>query len=217
MLASPKSFENMVLHRPRWVIGMGITSVAIAVVTLLGPTERVLGTALRLVLLHGAWVWVGKMTYALAGLAGLVFWLTRRPAWAERSTALGWTALFIWSTYLPMSLYLQISIWGGVFWEEPRWRVPLMLWGVSLAFQVAGWLMREPRVLTFLNAVFAALLWWQLGATGTILHPQSPVFGGEAVRIQVHFVLLVLLCGLLMLQITAVLIPAARRLFVHLT
>lgn len=211
------SSESIVWLRPRWMIGLGITLGLIAVATILGPTERLLGTALRLVLLHGAWVWVGKAAYALAGLAGLVFWLTRRSVWAERSTTLGWTALFIWSTYLPMSLYLQISIWGGVFWEEPRWRVPLMLWGVSLVFQVAGWLMRDLRVLTFLNTAFAVLLWWQLGATETILHPQSPVFGGEAVRIQAHFVLLVLLCSLLMVQIAAVLIPAARRLFAHLT
>jgi hypothetical protein len=211
------SSERPVWQRSYWMIGMGITLGLIAVATLLGPTERVLGTALRLVLLHGAWVWVGKAAYALAGVAGLVFWLTRRLVWAERSTALGWTALFVWSTYLPMSLYLQITIWGGVFWEEPRWRVPLMLWGVNLAFQIAGWLMREPRVLAFLNAAFAGLLWWQLGATETILHPQSPVFGGDAGRIQAHFVLLTLLCSLLMLQIAGVLMPTARRLFAHLT
>lgn len=212
MLASRLS-KMAVFWRPRWIIGMAGTLGLIGIATILGPTERVLGAALRLVLLHGAWVWVGKAAYALAGLVGLAFLLLRRPAWAGLSQALAWTAFLFWSTYLPMSLYLQLRIWGGVFWEEPRWQVPLMLWGVSLLLQAAVWLMREPRLAAAVNAGFGGLLWWQLGMTGTVLHPQSPVFGGDALRIQFHFIVLALLCSGLMVQVVILLWPHARRLF----
>ncbi|WP_299025895.1 hypothetical protein [uncultured Thermanaerothrix sp.] len=212
-MSASRLSKMAVLWRPCWIIGMAGTLGLIGIATILGPTERVLGAALRLVLLHGAWVWVGKATYALAGLVGLAFLLLRRSAWAGLSQALAWTALLFWSTYLPMSLYLQLRIWGGVFWEEPRWRVPLMLWGVSLLLQAAVWLMREPRLAAAVNAGFGGLLWWQLGRTGTVLHPQSPIFGGDALHIQLHFIVLVLLCSGLMVQVVILLWPHARRLF----
>lgn len=205
--------DPLAFRQRRYLFGALVTLGIIALVTVLGPSERVLGAALRLVLLHGAWVWVGKVAFALAGLVGLGFWLMRRPAWATLSQALAWTGFLFWSTYLPMSLYLQVRIWGGVFWDEPRWRVPLMLWGVSLLLQVAMLVMREPGLAAVVNAGFAGLLWWQLGMTGTVLHPQSPVFGGDALRIQIHFVVLLGLCGGLMVQIALLLWPYARRLF----
>ena len=53
-------------------IALVFTVIAIAVITVLGPTERTLGENLRLVVLHGAWVWAGKLLFAAAAIAGLL-------------------------------------------------------------------------------------------------------------------------------------------------
>jgi hypothetical protein len=37
----------------------------------LGPNDRILGGNLRLILLHGAWVWTGMLLFAASALVGL--------------------------------------------------------------------------------------------------------------------------------------------------
>jgi hypothetical protein len=44
----------------------------IGLVTALAPVEQTLGANVRLVYLHGAWVWVGIISFGLAALSGLV-------------------------------------------------------------------------------------------------------------------------------------------------
>ena len=56
----------------------GLTLALIAVVTLLGPAERSLGSQVRVVYLHGAWVWTALAAFVAAGVIGLVGLLTRR-------------------------------------------------------------------------------------------------------------------------------------------
>jgi hypothetical protein len=41
-----------------------------------------------------------------------------------------------WLTYLPLSLLVQQMNWGGIFWDEPRWRISLMFGMVGLLLQV---------------------------------------------------------------------------------
>ncbi|MCJ7623152.1 MAG: hypothetical protein MUO76_06590, partial [Anaerolineaceae bacterium] len=52
----------------RRLIWMAVTLILVAVVTLLSPLEKTLGTNIRLVYLHGAWVWSGMIIFGLAGV-----------------------------------------------------------------------------------------------------------------------------------------------------
>ncbi|MRS04111.1 hypothetical protein EG832_12960, partial [bacterium] len=45
-----------------------LTLLLIVLFTLFGPDEKTLGETLSLVLLHGAWVWTGKVCFGLAVL-----------------------------------------------------------------------------------------------------------------------------------------------------
>ena len=56
----------------------GLTLLAIAGVTALGPAEKSLGTNVRVVYLHGAWVWAALICIMAAALVGLVALITRR-------------------------------------------------------------------------------------------------------------------------------------------
>lgn len=165
----------------------------IVVVTAFAPVERTLGENARLVYFHGAWVWAGKIAFAAAALSGLAGLALRKGLYQRASLALGRTGMVFWLTYLPLSLYVQQVNWGGIFWDEPRWRVPLMFGIVGLLLQIGLWLMDDLRLASGANAVFGVLLWWMLGNIQNVLHPDSPILQSDAARIQLFFAILLAL------------------------
>lgn len=172
---------------------LAVTVAVIAAVTVFGPTERTLGANLHLVILHGAWVWTGKLAFAAAALAGLLGLILPRGLWSNLSLALGRTGLLFWLTYLPMSLIVQMQNWGGIFWDEPRWRVPFTFGVVGLLLQLGLWIIDQPRITNLANLIFGVALWWQLGGITNILHPDAPVSGSSSAAIQLTFAALTLL------------------------
>ncbi|WP_322507454.1 hypothetical protein [Anaerolinea sp.] len=193
------------LRRRRWV-WMLVNLALIALLTAVVPPEKTLGERIRLVYFHGAWVWTGKIAFALAGLGGLaalIFLLACSrlyPRWAEISLALGRTGLFFWLTYLPVSLLVQQINWGGIFWDEPRWRIPATFGVVAVLVQVAISLFDLPWLTALVNTVFGAALWLALGGAENVLHPDSPIFSSNSVPIEGFFVALLGLSLLFMAQ-----------------
>src|SRR5574338_777856 len=132
-------------RRSAW-IGLLCAFTAILLVTALAPLERTLGERARLVYFHGAWVWAGKFAFGAAAVAGVVGLFTRLRSWLRASTALGRTGLVFWLTYLPLSLYVQQVNWGGIFWDEPRWRIPLMFGIVGVLLQAGLAILDDDRL-----------------------------------------------------------------------
>jgi len=174
-------------------VGLFITMCLIAVVTAYSPLERVLGENARLVYFHGAWVWSGKVAFAAAAVAGIIGLLRKSQTWQKASLVLGWTGMIFWLTYLPLSLWVQQVNWGGIFWDEPRWKVPLMFGVVGVMLQIGLVLINDLRLTSAANAIFGVLLWWLLGSIENVLHPDSPIFQSGATRIQQFFIVLILL------------------------
>jgi hypothetical protein len=189
----PRSGIRLLLTTRNLWIGLLLTALTIGLITSLAPIERTLGDNARLVYFHGAWVWTGKLAFGAAALAGLVGMIRQSSPWARISLALGRTGLFFWLTYLPLSLYVQQVNWGGIFWDEPRWRIPLMFGVAGLLLQAGLALMEDPRLACAANLIFGAALWWFLGNAQNVLHPDSPIFQSNAVDIQVFFVALLAL------------------------
>ncbi len=179
---------------PRFsLVRMLVILAVIVAVTAFAPVERTLGENARLVYFHGAWVWAGKIAFAAAAISGLVGLILRSSIWQRVSLSLGRTGMVFWLTYLPLSLYVQQVNWGGIFWDEPRWRVPLMFGIVGLLLQAGLWLMNDLRLTSGANLVFGTLLWWMLGNIQNVLHPDSPILQSDAVRIQMFFAALLAL------------------------
>ncbi len=177
----------------------------IGLVTALAPLEKTLGARVRLVYFHGAWVWSGKAAFALAALAGLAALVLRRARgrWAAWSLALGRAGLVFWLTYLPLSLLVQQLNWGGIYWDEPRWRVPFAFGVAAVALQAALTLFERPLLTALGNLVFGAALWIGLANTQNVLHPDSPIFGSGSLRIELFFsglVALSVICMLILAQ-----------------
>jgi hypothetical protein len=187
----------------------------IALTAWLAPLEKTLGARIRLIYFHGAWVWAGKAAFglaALAGLAGLGLPRLRRRL-AGGSLALGRAGLVFWLTYLPLSLLVQQLNWGGIYWDEPRWRIPLAFGVAAVLLQLALALFDLPWLTLVANLAFGAALWLALANTQNVLHPDSPVYSSGSLRIEAYFSGLVALCLLCMLQVAAWLqrVDASRR------
>ncbi len=173
-----------------WLAG---TLIAIGILTGIGPAERSLGTNVRVVYLHGAWVWVALIAFAAAAFTGLAGLVSNRLSWQRWSLALGRTGLVFWLLYLPLSIWAMQTNWNGLFLTEPRWRVAIVFAIGGLLLQLGLTLAGSLTWAAAANLVFFLLLAWVLSTTEAVMHPGSPIFSSGAARIQLFFLSLVAL------------------------
>jgi len=188
-VAKQPTSSQSVIKSP--VIWFSLILVVIAAFTSVGPAEKSLGTHVRVVYLHGAWVWTALATFLAAGvggLAGLVMHRSRLHGW---SRALGRTALFFWITYLPISLWSMQANWNGLFLAEPRWRLAVIFAVGGLLLQIGLTLVEDPAWASAANMVFGLALFLALRGTPNVMHPASPIMSSDALRIQLYFAVLV--------------------------
>jgi hypothetical protein len=166
---------------------------AIIAVTAIGPAEKSLGVNVRVVYLHGAWVWAALICILAAAVAGIVGLISRRKSTHYWSLALGRTGLIFWITYLPLSLWAMQTNWNGLFLSEPRWRVAIVFAIGGLVMQIGITLLENPAWASALNVVYTVILTYVLRTTDQVMHPGSPIFGSGAWRIQAYFLILLVL------------------------
>ena len=174
---------------------------AVALMTALGPEEKTLGRYVRVVYLHGAWVWVSLIMFILAAVSGLAAFIIRQKRLHRWSRALGRTGLFFWITYLPISLWAMQTNWNGLFLAEPRWRLAMTFVIVGLLLQIGATLLENPAWASITNLLFVMALFITLNMTPNVMHPPSPIYDSNAARIQIYFTLLVSLIFLAACQV----------------
>ncbi len=168
----------------------------------LGPAEKTLGPNVRIVYLHGAWVWAALAGFIAAGLVGLIGLIRRRTTLHHWSRALGRTGLFFWITYLPISLWAMQTNWNGLFLAEPRWRVAAVFAIGGLLLQIGLTLVENPAWASGFNLAYVIALFVVLQSTENVMHPPAPVVDSEARRIQLFFLGLNLLTLLAAWQVS---------------
>jgi len=174
-------------------IWMSVTMIAIGIITIFGPAEHSLGKHIRIVYLHGAWVWASLGAFMIAGAAGIIGLLTRRKDFYRWSEAFGRTGLVFWITYLPFSLVAMESNWNGLFLAEPRWKLALVFAITGVLLQVGLSLVDHPEWTAVLNFAFLVTLMVALVRTPIVMHPSAPIFNSDAWRIQLYFFAMVIL------------------------
>ena len=154
-----------------------IIVIVIALLASFGPEERSLGTNVRIVYLHGAWVLVAELAFAAAGLAGLIALITRRESFHHWSAALGRTGIFFWVTYLPLSFWAMQSNWNGLFLAEPRFRLAAIFAVTGVLLQVGLWLINMDWITSLANVLFIVILRMIFSTAENVMHPPpSPIF-----------------------------------------
>lgn len=195
-----QTFSSRFLKQPLAVL---ITLAVIILIAFLAPIEKTLGANIRIIYIHAAWVWTGKLLFGIAAIAGLLALIfSRQERLVHFTRSLAFTALFFWITYLPMSLYVMQSTWGGFFFDEPRWRIPFMLGIIAVLLQGALWAFNNDRFTALGNLVFGVALWWQLGGVVNVLHPDNPIQQSNSTAIMGSYSLILIFTILLGAQIT---------------
>jgi len=173
------------------LIWFAITLAAIVGFTTLGPAERSLGANVRVVYLHGAWVWTALVAFSAAGLTGLLGLVMSKPNLKRWSVAFGRTGLFFWITYLPISLWAMETNWNGLYLAEPRFRLALVFSISGLLLQGGLFILDRPDWTSAANLIFVVILMLALQNTSAVMHPPSPILDSGAWRIQIYFFSLV--------------------------
>ncbi len=186
-----------------WV---GLNILAIGLIAVLGPAEKSLGTNVRVVYLHGAWVWTALAALVLAGLTGLLGLVRRWRRLTQWSLAFGRTGLLFWITYLPLSLWAMEANWNGLFLSEPRWSLALAFAIAGIALQIGLALLNHPLLIGVVNSVYIAALLYLLGGVENVMHPRSPILDSQARLIQLFFGALLVFTLALGWQITLALV-----------
>ena len=171
-----------------------ITIIVIALLALFGPEERSLGSNVRIVYLHGAWVLAAELAFIAAGLAGLLALVTKRNAFHNWSAALGRTGVTFWVTYLPLSLWAMQANWNGLFLAEPRFRLALIFAVTGVLLQLGLWLINTDWVTSLANIIFIVVLRVVFATADNVMHPPpSPIFNSGNYAIIGFFVAMILL------------------------
>jgi len=183
-----------IIHTPKiaW-IWFTLTLLTIGIFTTIGPAEHSLGTHIRVVYLHGAWVWASLAAFLAASVFGGLGLFTQRKSFHYWSGAFGRTGLIFWISYLPLSLWAMQSNWNGLFLAEPRWRLALIFAITGIFLQVGLSLVDKPNLTSGLNLCYFIALMFALQHTPNVMHPTSPILNSDAWRIQLFFFGLVLL------------------------
>ena len=154
-----------------------LTVIAIALFTILGPEEKSLGSNVRIVYLHGAWVLTAEIAFAAAALAGLLGLVLRKDIFHAWSAALGRTGIIFWITYLPLSLFAMQSNWNGLFLAEPRFRLAMIFAVTGILLQAGLWLFNISWLTSLGNIIFIIVLRVIFSTAENIMHPPpSPIF-----------------------------------------
>jgi hypothetical protein len=171
-----------------------ITVVLIALLALFGPEEQSLGSNVRIVYLHGAWVLAAELAFLAAGLAGLIALVSKRDVLHNWSAALGRTGIVFWVTYLPLSLWAMQANWNGLFLVEPRFRLALIFAVTGVLLQIGLWLINTNWITSLANLIYIIILRVIFATADNVMHPPpSPIFNSGNYAIIGFFVAMILL------------------------
>jgi hypothetical protein len=170
------------------------TVILIALLALLGPEERTLGSNVRIVYLHGAWVLAAEVAFFAAAIAGAIGLIAKRVSFHRWSAALGRTGIFFWLTYLPLSLWAMESNWNGLFLSEPRFRLAAIFAVTGILLQVGLWIINIDWVTSLANIIFIVVLRVVFSSASNVMHPPpSPIFNSGNYLIIGFFLAMIIL------------------------
>ncbi|HEX6271222.1 MAG TPA: hypothetical protein VFZ43_13365 [Anaerolineales bacterium] len=188
-----------------------ITVIVIALLALWGPEEQSLGSNVRIVYLHGAWVMAAELALIAAGIAGLIALVSRRTVFHHWSAALGRTGIIFWVTYLPLSLWAMQANWNGLFLAEPRFRLAVIFAVTGALLQLGLWLVNVDWVTSLANVLFIVALRVVFATAENVMHPPpSPIFSSGNYAIIGFFIALIALTLVASFFLTRVLLKISN-------
>ena len=159
----------------------------------LAPAEARLGNVVKLVYVHGALVWVGLVTFSLAGALGLAALLVRRPVWVRGTWAAGAAALLVWIVVVVSAMIVTGLAWGQIIaWNEPRVRATGLILVAAVVLFLIARAVAHPDFTAAVNLVMGIVPWVVVRQADVIRHPVDPIGSSESAAIQGFYWFIVL-------------------------
>jgi hypothetical protein len=167
-----------------------------AALVLLAPTERTLGTGIRVIYVHVALIWTGMLGLIQAGVIGLIVLLWRQQRLVPWLMAVGKVAVGFYALSAVVSMVAQEVNWGAISWREPRTVAMLQMLALAVIVLVLASWVKDVRLRGFLFVVLALAIVWSWQVTPLQLHPRDPVGTSSSPAIRLTFYGLFGLCAL---------------------
>lgn len=178
-----------------WGVLVGLL-IAGALLVLLAPLERTLGSGIRAVYVHVGLTWTGLAAFWAAALLGAIVLLTGAHRVAVWMQTAGWVATGFFGAGVVMSMVASRVNWGAVFLQEPRMAAALNGLAIAVVVQVAIGFFPWPRLRGALALGLPLLLSWLTMRARLVLHPDDPIGTSQAVGIQATFLAMFAICAL---------------------
>lgn len=181
-----------VLHRRFWLF-LALCVLAALLILALMPAEKTLGQVIKIVYLHGALSRAGMVGFVAAGLAGLAYLISRRPALARWTHGLLLSGWGFWVAHFIVSMPATRLTWGSwIAWGEPRVTMTLQLMGVGLVVIVVTRLLGDGRFTAVAALLLAAAVAALAGRSGVIRHPLDPIGASPSILLRLVYLLLLI-------------------------
>lgn len=174
------------------------------------PADRTLGNAVKLVYLHGAVVWGSLLMFALAGLLGLAGIFRGGGKTTRLAFAAAETAVVFWLVHVLLSVIVTWWSWGGVYWQEPRFQMALVVMAISVLFFPAILLFQTRLITNLISLAMGAIVYGLLVTSGKVMHPQNPIGSSDALSVKVFFTAIVVVVVAASIQYFRLAYPSRR-------
>ncbi len=180
------------IRRLFWPLSALCATLALIVLAVM-PAEKTIGQVIKIVYLHGALSRAGMVGLVAAGVAALIFFVTRRPAagaWVEGLLISGWA---FWTAHFIVSMPATRLTWGPwIAWGEPRVTMTLQVIGAGLVIMVVTRLIGSRWFTAAAALLLAVAVAFIAGQTGVIRHPLDPIGGSPSTTLRLVYLLLLI-------------------------
>ncbi len=153
--------------------GITLSLLAGMLLILISPSDKQLGWVLKLIYLHGALVINGLILFTATGLIGIVS-LFRKSNFILLLLAIEKTAIIFWvAATLIGNLTSQLA-WGGIFWDEPRFKVTIIVSLISMSVYFLSTAIETSEIISLFGIGLSLSVWLLLMQAGKVMHPENP-------------------------------------------
>ncbi len=162
--------------------------------TLLAPSEKVLGAIVKLVYLHGTFILIGLLMFTISGVVGFAHIITNRNPIFPLVKATEHTAIIFWVCGTFIGILTAYLAWGGILLFEPRLIVAVLISLLSLGAYMISTSIKKPTITSLLSILIAVSALGLMLNVGRVLHPVNPIRGsGPSIELYFYSITLIFL------------------------
>ena len=172
-----------------FILVLGLFLIALLLIWL-SPSEKTLGSLVKLIYFHGAIVYAAFFSFMVAGILGAIYIVAAKPKIYLWLRAFQRTAFLFWVVYFLSSMVLTYLAWGGIGWMEPRFQLAiLILVLVLVVFLITLWF-DWPKVIASLNLALFVTVFYMTSRVQRIFHPSNPIGKSSSFAMKLYAIMI---------------------------